>query len=166
MDVAYQPPLFMGFSRQRYWNGLPFPSPGDPPNPGIKPRSPTLQANALPSEPPGKSEGVERPNCRMIIIAISPLMDCIHVYIFTWLPAWAAEILGTLLPAAVNPMCTYLTFQMPTGGRLAEGNKGQSRVTRSPGYSQERGNLNLSSAWAAFSAVGELALNPQFSLGF
>ena len=43
----------MEFSRQEYWSGLPFPSPGDLPNPGIKPRSPTLQADALPSEPPG-----------------------------------------------------------------------------------------------------------------
>ena len=51
--VAYQAPLYMGFSRQEYWNGLPFPSPGDLPNPGIKPRSPTLQVDALPSEPPG-----------------------------------------------------------------------------------------------------------------
>ena len=47
-------PLSMGFSRQEYWSGLPFPSPGDLPNPGIEPRSPALQANALPSEPPGK----------------------------------------------------------------------------------------------------------------
>ena len=44
----------MGFSRQEYWSGLPFPSPGDLPNPGIEPRSPTLQADALTSEPPGK----------------------------------------------------------------------------------------------------------------
>ena len=43
----------MEFSRQEYWSGLPFPSPGDLPNPGIEPRSPTLQADALPSEPPG-----------------------------------------------------------------------------------------------------------------
>ena len=40
--VAYQAPLSMGFSRQEYWSGLPFPSPGDLPNPGIKPRSPVL----------------------------------------------------------------------------------------------------------------------------
>ena len=40
--VAHQAPLFMGFSRQEYWSGLPFPSPGDLPNPGIKPGSPTL----------------------------------------------------------------------------------------------------------------------------
>ena len=44
----------MGFSRPEYWSGLPFPSPEDLPNPGIKPGSPTLQADALPSEPPGK----------------------------------------------------------------------------------------------------------------
>ena len=52
--VAYQAPPSMGFSRQEYWSGLPFPSPGDLPNPGIEPRSPALQTDALPSEPPGK----------------------------------------------------------------------------------------------------------------
>ena len=45
----------MGFSKQEYWSGLPFPSPGDLPDPGIEPRSPALQADALPSEPPGKA---------------------------------------------------------------------------------------------------------------
>ena len=54
--VAYQAPLSMGFSRQEYWSGLPFPSPGDLPGPGIEPRTPTSQANALPSEPPGKPQ--------------------------------------------------------------------------------------------------------------
>ena len=52
--VACQAPLFMESSRQEYWNGLPFPSPGYLSDPGIKPRSPALQADALPSEPPGK----------------------------------------------------------------------------------------------------------------
>ena len=52
--VARQPPLSMGFSRQEYWSGLPFPSPGDLPDPGIEPRSPALQADALSCEPPGK----------------------------------------------------------------------------------------------------------------
>ena len=51
--VARQAPLSIGFSRQEYWSGLPFPSPGDLPNPGIKPRSAALQADSLPSEPPG-----------------------------------------------------------------------------------------------------------------
>ena len=54
--VAYQASPFMGFSRQEYHIALPFPSPGDLPDPGIKPRSPTLQADALPSEPPGAME--------------------------------------------------------------------------------------------------------------
>ena len=53
--VAYQAPPSMEFSRQEYWSGLPFPSPGDLPDPGIEPGSPALQADALPSEPPGKS---------------------------------------------------------------------------------------------------------------
>ena len=52
--VAHQAPPSMGFSRQEYWSGLPFPFPGNLPDPGIEPRSPTLQADALPSEPPGK----------------------------------------------------------------------------------------------------------------
>ena len=52
--IAYQAPPSMGFSRQEYWSGLPFPSPGDLPHPGIEPGSPALQADALPSEPPGK----------------------------------------------------------------------------------------------------------------
>jgi len=52
--VAYQASQSIGFSRQEYWNGLPFLSPGDLPDPGIEPRPPTLQADALPSEPPGK----------------------------------------------------------------------------------------------------------------
>ena len=44
----------MGFSRQEYWSGLPFPSPGELSDPGIEPRFPTLQADSLPSEPLGK----------------------------------------------------------------------------------------------------------------
>ena len=52
--VAYKAPLSMGFFKQEYWSGLLFPSPGDLPHPGIKPRSPALQADALPSEPPRK----------------------------------------------------------------------------------------------------------------
>ena len=52
--VAYQAPLTRGFSRREYSSGLPFPSPGDLPDPGIEPRFPALQADALISEPPGK----------------------------------------------------------------------------------------------------------------
>ena len=50
--VVYQASLSMGFSRQEYWSGLPFPSPGDLPDPGMKPGSPVLEADVLTSEPP------------------------------------------------------------------------------------------------------------------
>ena len=50
MDYPYQAPQSMGFSRQELWSGLPFPSPGNLPNPGMEPRSPALWADALPSE--------------------------------------------------------------------------------------------------------------------
>ena len=54
--AVYWAPLSMEFSRQEYWSGLPFPSPGDLPDPGIKPGSPALQADALPSKPQGKPQ--------------------------------------------------------------------------------------------------------------
>ena len=52
--VPSPPGSSMGFPRQKYWSGLPFPPPGDLPHPGIKPASPALQADSLPTEPPGK----------------------------------------------------------------------------------------------------------------
>ena len=55
--VAYQAPPSTGFSRQEYWSGMPFPSQGGLPNPGMEPRSPILQADTLLSEPPGKPMG-------------------------------------------------------------------------------------------------------------
>ena len=55
--VACQALLSMGFSRQEYWSGLPFPSPGDFPNPGIEPGSPALQADSLLPKPPGQPKG-------------------------------------------------------------------------------------------------------------
>ena len=62
----------MRFSRQGYWSGLPFPSPGDLPNPGIEPRFPALQADSLPFEPPGKpKEGMDQH-----INKILPLPEC------------------------------------------------------------------------------------------
>ena len=59
IKLKYQASLSMGFCKQEYWSGLPFPSPGDLPNAGIEPRSPTLQADSLPSEPPRKSSYVK-----------------------------------------------------------------------------------------------------------
>ena len=62
--VAYQAPPSMGFFRQEYWSGLPFPSPGDAPNPGIKPGFPALEADALTSEPPGKPIATREAYCK------------------------------------------------------------------------------------------------------
>ena len=59
-NVAYQAPLSMEFSRQEYWGGLPFPPPGDLPDPRIEPGSPALHANALLSEPPGNRRTIQK----------------------------------------------------------------------------------------------------------
>ena len=63
----------MGFSRQEYWNGLPFPSSVDLPDPGIKPGSPALQAAALPSEPPGKPPNIYL-LCWVLVVACGLLV--------------------------------------------------------------------------------------------
>ena len=64
--VAYQAPLSMVFSRQEYWSGLPFPSPGDLPNAGMETRSPTVQADPLPSEPPGSTKTWDISKCQAV----------------------------------------------------------------------------------------------------
>ena len=74
--VAHQAPLPMGFAKQEYWSGLPFPSPGDLPKPGIKPGSPALQAGSLLSEPPRK--------LRLGTFIIKWKLFNIHLFI--WLP--------------------------------------------------------------------------------
>ena len=89
--VVYQAPLSMGFSRQEYWNLLPFPSPGDLPDPGIKPRSPSLQADSLPSERPGKPIGQLTNNFNTICNFNSPLLgqttywQVLRIRIYTFL---------------------------------------------------------------------------------
>ena len=69
--VAHQIPLSMGFSRQKHWSGLPFPSPGDIPDPGIELRSPALQADSLLSELP------EKPNIRYKNINYLAIVYCL-----------------------------------------------------------------------------------------
>ena len=77
--VTYQAPPFMGFSRQEYWSGLPFPSPGDLPDTGIEPWSPILQADALTSEPPGKSLTEGHLNCFQFGTVLN--MSDINIYV-------------------------------------------------------------------------------------
>ena len=69
--VAHQAPPSLEFPRQEDWSGLPFLSPGDLPDPGIEPGSPTLQADTLPSEPPGK------PNLQWLIQLVKMLVFCL-----------------------------------------------------------------------------------------
>ena len=64
--MLFRSPPSMAFSRQEYWSGLPFPSPVDLPNPRIKPRSPTLQEDSLPSEPPGKPKYTGVGSCSLL----------------------------------------------------------------------------------------------------
>ena len=85
--VACQAPLFMGLPRQEYWRGLPFPSPGDLPDPGIKPGSPALQAVSLPSEPSGK------PNIRALYNYNTELLQ--YIYYNNW-PSHMAQTVKNL----------------------------------------------------------------------
>ena len=76
--VACQAPPPMGFSRQEYWSGFPFPSPEDLPDPGIERSSPALQADSLPSEPPGK------PTYIVIreLLFLKPVNKTFHIFHF------------------------------------------------------------------------------------
>ena len=78
--VAHQAPLSMSFSRQGYWSGLPFPSPWDLPNPGIKPRSPELQADSLLTELQGKPTKNQR-TLHSLIIIIELKQTTIHLMV-------------------------------------------------------------------------------------
>ena len=78
--VAFQVPLSIRFSRQEYWSGLPFPSPGDLPNSGIEPgSSAALQADSLPTELQGKPFGAQmkqyRSSASCLVILVKPLFD-------------------------------------------------------------------------------------------
>ena len=79
--VASQAPLSMEFSRQEYWSGLTFSSPGDLPNPGIEPRSPALQADSLQSEPPRKPNKLLTDSLMYFSVYISVLCSCFSFYL-------------------------------------------------------------------------------------
>ena len=91
--VAHQAPLSMEFSKQEYRSGLPFPSPRDLPDPEMEPRSPTLQAVSLPSEPPGK------PICASISIYLSIYLS---VYLSIYLPICLSVCLFVYLSTSVS----------------------------------------------------------------
>ena len=74
----------MGFSRQQYWSGLPFPSPGDLPNAGIEPKSPTLQVDSLPAELPGKPQYYTLPSLIAQLAKNLPAMQETPVRFLSW----------------------------------------------------------------------------------
>ena len=101
--VAYQAPPSVGFSRQECWSGLPFPSPGDLPHPGIKPGSPALWADALPSEPPGKPR-------KNHIVGQSSLAGELTPLIVIFLPHWHLQYFSSLRSAClpdVHGLCCF-----------------------------------------------------------
>ena len=90
--VARQAPLSMGFSRQEFWSGLPCPPPGDLPDPGVEFRSPALQADSLPSEPPGMPRGLiavdgirceDYPASIHSLVVVQPLSH-VHLFVTPW----------------------------------------------------------------------------------
>ena len=111
--VAYQACLSMGFSRQEYWRGLPFPSPGDLPDPGIEPGSPALWADALPSEPPGKHACLENPTDRGAWR--TTVHRSIRVQELDTTEATLHESLNHCLLLFIKPLC-FLLFSFPKDG--------------------------------------------------
>ena len=116
----------MEFSRAGYWSGSPFPSPGDLPNPGIKPRSPVLQAGCLPAEPPGKPSiylptylfAYLSPNYLSVYLSmkISIYLVCLSthllVYLSTYLPVYLPTYLPIYLPTHLPILSTYLSIYL------------------------------------------------------
>ena len=98
--VPCQAPLSMGFPKQEYWSGLPFPSPGDLPNPGMEPRSPALQADSLSSEPPGKplNHHYLGPTRYMVAFVFFVYLAC-FLLTSSYSKCYIQRLLGSLLPS-------------------------------------------------------------------
>ena len=101
--VAHQASLSMELSRQEYWSGLPFPSPGDLPNPGIEPGSPALQADSSPFEPPGKP-------CDTPLLSLFTSYSCLYEGILLFLPLYPLQALHL----RYCPLWALLTFKKPS----------------------------------------------------
>ena len=104
-----QAPLSMELFRPEHWNGLPFPSPGDLPDPGIKPGSPTLQADSLPCEPPEKPPHIYSRNtshvirCQRVILMMSFSLLHVHLVLPTGLWVLRAWTLSQYYNLSKNP---------------------------------------------------------------
>ena len=122
--VAHQAPLSMVFSRQGYWSGLPFPSPGDLPDPGIEPGSPALQADALPSEPPGKAESLYCSPESVATLFICYVCVCALGHIQHWnctdCSPWSSSVHGIFQARILEQGCHLLLQEifMTQGSKL------------------------------------------------
>ena len=116
--VARQASLSMGFSRQEYWSGQPFSPPGDLPDPGMQHRSPVLQADSLPSEPPGKSPELCMYLCMemwlysvciyIVYACIYSVYACIYTYIYTWCVHMCIRVYIHVCIHMCMYMCVYI----------------------------------------------------------
>ena len=104
-----------GFSRQEYWSELPCPPPGDLPNPGIQPRSPTIQADSLPSEPPGKTIALTLQT--FVSRVMSLLSNTLSLFVITFLPrsnhlliSWLQSSSAVILEPKKRKSVTASTF--------------------------------------------------------
>ena len=104
--VAYQAPLFMGFSRQEYWSGLPFPSPGDLPSTGVQPGPPALQTDTLLSEPPGINASFSWSSTTLSTMFIFNYFLTLHLVFFI-LPITVCKCVMSL---AYLPSFTHLSI--------------------------------------------------------
>jgi len=105
--IAYQAPPSIRFSRQEYWSGLPFPSPGDLPDPGIKPQSPAFQADALTSEPPGKP-----PNIHSVQFSSVLLLSRVWLFTTPWIAACQTSLSITISQSSLK--LTSIKSVMPS----------------------------------------------------
>ena len=109
--VAYQVSPSIGFSRQEYQSGLPFPSPGYLPNAGIEPRSPSLHADNLPSEPPGRCLRFRQNNYKSSL-TFTGLLDTFRVYLSFCILCPLAQIsLGQWAHSPPLFLKSYLVFK-------------------------------------------------------
>ena len=126
--VAHQALPSMGFSRQEYWSGLPFPSPGDLPSPGIKPRSPALQADASTSEPPGKctvnvpTKQTEKPFCASKKDYQQAIMSLNKTE-----PLLVAPQVGAQYFVPKTPLDSYSGFKVPSYSPLPSTSKSKNQ---------------------------------------
>ena len=114
--VVHQAPPSIRFSRQEYWSGLPFPSPGDLPYPGIEPRSPALQADALTSEPLGKPLYSLIKSKTSIIWMVSPRLsqDVDPIQVPPKIPAPSSDLLVLLNLCARGYVCSKTVLKSKT----------------------------------------------------